>query len=415
MLECSSIAVPEVTEEALRYYYSGNILWVVEQLWSLFVPSIFLIGGITKKLQTFSQKRGKVWFFTILIYIFFFILIYETLFFPLDFYAGFLREHAYGLSSQTFIRWLSHYLISAFVLFCEAAAFVWIFYLLIAKSPKKWWFYCWVTSVAILFFLSFIQPIWIDPLFNIFSPMKDKALEKKILQLASKADIPEATVLEVSKSKDTKTLNAYVTGLGSSKRIVLWDTTVKALPLNELLFVMGHEMGHYVLHHIWWGFFFACFINFWVFYFVYKLTGFLLKKFPATFPFHLFDIASLPLLLFFFAFFSILILPIQNLFSRHYEHEADRFGIEITQNNSAAAKAFVTLYQHDLVNPNPGLIYTFVRATHPSIKNRIDFINSYCPWKEGRSLKYEKYFHPPTSENTPKQVSLVEATEGEKS
>ena len=119
------------------------------------------------------------------------------------------------------------------------------------KSPRRWWLYTSALAVPFIILIVLVQPVWIDPLFNRFGPMQDKALEAEILALADRAGIEGGRVFEVAKSEDTKALNAYVNGFGSTKRIVLWDTIIKALDRRKLLVVMGHEMGHYVLDHLW--------------------------------------------------------------------------------------------------------------------------------------------------------------------
>ncbi len=127
---------------------------------------------------------------------------------------------------------------------------VWVPYLLLARSPRRWWLYTAILSVPFLFVTLLVEPIWIDPLFNKFGPMKNKPLERSILALADRAGIEGSRVFEVDKSVHTKALNAYVKGVLQSKRIVLWDTLIARLDEPELLVVMGHEMGHYVLGHV---------------------------------------------------------------------------------------------------------------------------------------------------------------------
>lgn len=390
---CAHVAVPEANQEAMRYYESGNFLWSIQQAWMLIVPLLFLLWGFTGKLASFSEKLGKRWFFSIAIYLFLFIGIYKLLNFPLDYYGEFVREHAYGLSTQSFGRWLSNFGKMWLISLVGAIAFVWIFYLLLKKSPRRWWFYSSLVAIGIMFFLTFIQPIWIDPLFNDFKPMSDKKLEKQILDLAHRAGIEHGRVFEVDKSQETSQINAYVTGFGGTGRIVLWDTTIKAMKPDELLFVMGHEMGHYVLHHIWWGMLFFSALTFLIFYLTFKSANYLLGRYHKRFGFkHLYSIASLPLLLFLISLFVFLALPLNNYISRIIEHHADRFGLEITQNNQAAAEAFIVLQQGNLANPRPGPIYNFWRSSHPPLAERIEFCNSYCPWKEGNELKYGKHF-----------------------
>jgi Zn-dependent protease with chaperone function len=390
---CAHVVVPEASAEAMRYYNSGNILWIVQQAWGFIVPLLFLFSGLTGKMSSFAQKWGKKWYFVIIIYLILFTAISQILNFPLDYYSGYIRQHAYGLSMQTLGRWFENYGKEVVISFVAMAAFVWIFYLLLKKSPRRWWFYSSLATIGIMFIITFIQPIWVDPLFHTFGPMTDKKLEKQILNLAAKAGIEGGRVYEVDMSQDTKQMNAYVTGFGASSRIVLWDTTIKQMGTSEILFVMGHEMGHYVLHHIWWGMAFYSVLTFIVFYLTYRSAKYLLRRYHKRFGFNdLANIASLPLLLLLVGFYTFLANPLVNYFSRYIEHEADRFGLEITQDNKAAGESFLILQRENLANPHPGMIYKFWRSSHPPLGERVDFFNSYCPWNQDEPLKYGKYF-----------------------
>ena len=391
--ECSHVMVPEASELAMQYYRSGNVLWIVDLVWSFLIPLLFLFTGLSGRLGTIAKNVGKKWYFSFVVFLALFIGINQLISFPLDFYEGYIREHQYGLSTQTFARWLGNFGKGTFVLFVTSSAFLWIFYLLVEKSPKRWWFYGSLAGIAFLLFSVFIKPIWVDPLFHHFGPMKNQQLEQQILNLASQSGIEGARVFEVDMSRDTTLLNAYVTGFGSTKRIVLWDTTIEKLTPREILFVMGHEMGHYVLHHIWSQMIFLSAMSFLIFYLVYRSSRFFLHRYQKRFGFsHLYQFASLPLFLLMFNFFDFLSLPLTNWFSRYHEHEADRFGLEITRDNEAAAKAFIVLQQQNLANPRPGIIYTIWQGSHPSLASRIEFCNSYCPWKQNEPLKYTEHF-----------------------
>lgn len=388
LAECAQVLVPDPSPEALQFYRSGMILWAIQQFWSLFLPCLFLITGFSGRLAHFSKNIGKKWYFSIAIYLVIFILLYQLLSLPLDFYASYIRPHSYKISTQSLTTWLDHYGKGLLVLIFSALTFVWIFYLFLKKSPKRWWIYGSLTGSVILFFFTTIEPIWIDPLFSHFGPMKNEALEQQILDLAAKAGIEGSRVFEVEKSQETKMLNAYVTGMGQTKRIVLWDTLLQKMTPEQTLFVMGHEMGHYVLHHIWLILIYGTFLLFFLFYLVYRSAHFLLRRFSSCFGFtELANIASFPLLLFLFSAFSLLSDPLTNYFSRYLEKEADRFGLDLTENNQAAGEAFVILQEENLANPRPSAFYTFWRASHPSLQERVDFANDYCPYNRKSSPK----------------------------
>jgi STE24 endopeptidase len=225
--------------------------------------------------------------------------------------------------------------------------------------------------------------------------MQDKVLEARILTLADRAGITGGRVFEVDKSVDTKTINAYVAGVFNTKRIVLWDTIIKRMSERELLFVMGHEMGHYALGHVQQSIALAALLIMASFFVAYKTAGTVLARYGDRFGFTtLADMASLPLLLVLTGVFSLVVTPAQLAFTRHAEHEADRFGLEITQANHSAATAFVKLQTDALAVPRPGLLFKLWRASHPPLGERIDFANEYHPWREGQTLVYGDRFKP---------------------
>jgi STE24 endopeptidase len=203
-------------------------------------------------------------------------------------------------------------------------------------------------------------------------------------------------VFEVNKSEDTETVNAYVGGLLGTKRIVLWDTLLTKLDRDQVLVVMGHEMGHYVLGHIWTLLALLCALVFVTLYAVHLSLGFLIQRYSHRFGFvKPSDIASLPLLVLLFSVFSLAVQPLALAYTRHIEREADRFGLEITRANHAMATAFTILQHENLEHPHPGLFHVLWRSWHPSIAERIEFANRYRPWETGQPLTYADAFRAP--------------------
>ena len=387
------VPVPEPSEKAMSYYKSGNMLWIVNQVWSLLIPALFLFTGFSAKIRSWAQRAGRKWFYTIGIYFIIFSALNYLIDLPLSYYQGFVREHAYGLSNQTIGKWWADSLKGLMVGMILGILFLWVVYLFLEKAPRRWWLYTGLATVPFLFFFMLIAPVWIDPLFNEFGSMKDKVLEGKILALAERAGIEGSRVYEVNKSVDTKAVNAYVTGFGNTKRIVLWDTILAKLHEEELLVVMGHEMGHYVLGHVIRGVLFFSAVIMLTLYAAHRLSRGLIERYKSRFGFdRLADIASLPLILLLVNILTLIVLPFMFGFTRYQEHEADRFGLEITHSNRAAAMAFAKLQEENLVNPRPGALYKLWRASHPTIADRIDFCNEYRPWKTGQPLKYGHLF-----------------------
>lgn len=391
------VPVPTPSEKAMRYYKSGNVLWAVTVLWGFVVPLLLLFTGFSAKLRDFSRRIGRFWILTVAIYGVLFAIVGSLLDLPLAYYADFVREHAYGLSDQTAAKWWSDAAKSLALGCLFNALFLWVPYLLLKKSPRRWWLYTALLAIPLLAVLLVVTPIWIEPLFNKFGPMKDKTLEAQILALADRAGIEGSKVYEVAKSEDTKTVNAYVTGFLGTKRIVLWDTTLAKLDKSQVLLVMGHEMGHYVLGHVPQLLALGSLlilIGLWV---IHRTAGALIARYRDRWGFsELSDVASLPLIGLLFSLVIFVLTPGILAFTRHTEHEADRFGLEITRDNHACGTAFVRLQEENLGNPRPGMLYKLWRSSHPPLGERIDFCNDYRPGETGQPLRYGKYIKPAT-------------------
>jgi STE24 endopeptidase len=387
------VRVPPPSEDALRYYYSGNVLWLINTAWGILIPCLFLFTGLSARIRALAQRIGRRWFFTVGLYFLIFWILLYFIDWPLNYYEGFVRPHEYGLSNQTLAKWLADSL-KIFVIGSVAGClFLWVPYLLLDKSPRRWWLYTGLLSVPFMFFVMLIAPTWIAPLFNHFGPMKNKELEAEILALANRAGIEGSRVYEVDMSVDTKAVNAYVSGVLGTKRVVLWDTLLNKLKDREILFIMGHEMGHYVLHHVVFGVLFTSLLVLLTLFSVQHTAGLLIHRYRAGWGFdRLADVASLPLILLLVNVFSLAVIPIGLAFSRHIEHEADRFGLEITKDNHAAARSFVRLQAENLGVPRPGLLYYLWRCSHPALGERVDFCNEYRPWEKGEPLKYGHLF-----------------------
>jgi STE24 endopeptidase len=387
------VPVPEPTEKALSYYRTGTILWVVDNLWSLLVPAALLFTGFSARMRTWATRLGRRWLFVVALYFVAFSLVMVLVNLPLAYYEGYVREHAYGLSNQTLGKWVRDTLTQVLVGTIAGVLFLWVPYLLLRKSPRRWWLYTSLALIPFLLLMILVKPIWIDPLFNKFGAMKDRSIEAQILALADQAGIEGGRVYEVAKSEDTKALNAYVTGFGATKRIVLWDTIIARLDRQELLFVMGHEMGHYVLGHVWQLIGFFSLLTMATLFAIHATAGWLIARYRGRFGFSdLGDIASLPLVLLLFGVYGLVVTRAATGLSRHLEHEADRFGLEITRNNHAAATAFVKLQTDNLAVPRPNRLMVLFRADHPPVGDRIDFANDYRPWENGSPLAYEHLF-----------------------
>jgi Zn-dependent protease with chaperone function len=387
------VPVPEPDAEAIAYHESGNRLWAVSQLWNLAVPLFVLLSGLSVRMRRLAVRLAPHWIGTVVV----FALLYRVFDWlvsrPLGFYAAYVRPHAYGLSNLTIQKWLTDSVITLGVSGLVGALILLGLYTCIRKFPRRWWLALTVGLVPLTLFGVLVQPLWVAPLYNDFGPMQDKALEAEILTLADRSGIEGSRVFEVNKSVETKTVNAYVTGFLASKRIVLWDTLLERLDEDEVLFVMAHEMGHYVLNHVLLGVALATLLSGLGFYLLQRIAPLLLRRWGDRFGVdRLVDVAALPLLLVLIQLGSFAARPVTLAVSRSFEREADRFALELTQTSRAGATAFVKLQQTNLSIPRPGPLFVWWRASHPSLGDRIDFCNDYRPWQHGDSLRYGHHF-----------------------
>ena len=387
------VPVPEPDAKALAYYRSGNVLWWLGQAFALGFPALLLASGLSARLRDLAARVAPHWIGTVAVYAVLYRALDWILVRPLGFYGGYLRPHAYGLSNQTFAKWLRDVSLDLAVSAAVGAVLAVGLYAWIRRAPRRWWLGASACLVPFLLVVFLIQPLWIAPLYNDFGPMQDRALETRILALAERAGIEGSRVFEVAKSVDTKTVNAYVTGFLASKRIVLWDTLLDRLDEPEVLFVMGHEMGHYVLHHVLLGIGIYSLLASLGLYAVHRAAPLAIARWRARIRFErLDDVASLPLLLLLIQLASFVLMPAGLAVSRHMEREADRFALELLRDNRSAALAFVKLQQSNLSHPRPGPLFRTWRASHPSLGERIDFANTYRPWETDARLRYEDRF-----------------------
>jgi len=174
---------------------------------------------------------------------------------------------------------------------------------------------------------------------------------------------------------------------------VLWDTLLEKLDEREVLFVMGHEMGHYVLGHVLNLIVIGVLLALLCLYAVHRTAGWLIARYRRRFGFDdLSDVASYPLLMLVISLVTLIVTPLLLTVTRWQEHEADRFGLELLRDNHSAATAFVKLQRENLAVPYPGTLYKLWRASHPVLGERIEFCNEYRPWETGQPLKYGDKF-----------------------
>ncbi|MBZ5534837.1 MAG: M48 family metallopeptidase [Acidobacteriia bacterium] len=336
-------------------------------------------------------------FLQVLIFAPLFLITLQVMTFPVDYYGEHL-EKKFGLSVQSFGSWMLDWLKGLALGIVLGTFLIWILYGVIRRSPRRWWFYFWLATIPIAVFLIFLQPYVIEPLFYKFTPLKDTQpkLTERLLKVVDGAglDIPESRMYEMNASTKVKALNAYVSGLGSSKRVVVWDTTINKMTPDEIAFVFGHEAGHYVLHHIPKLIALTLLVVLVLFYLGYRLVSWAIPHWQDwSGVSRIEDWGSLTLLLLFLTVLSFISNPLLNGISRHFEHEADIYGLEVTHGlvsdcQQDAARAFQILGEVDLGDPDPGEFIKVWLYGHPPVAERVTFALQYNPWSEGRRPEF---------------------------
>jgi STE24 endopeptidase len=366
-------------------------------VYSLIVLLLVLKWRLAPKFRDRAEKTARNRFVQSLFFTPPLIIAIAVLNIPLDaIREGILRK--FGISVQSWTTWFGDWCKTEILSILLAIFLVWGLYALIRRSPRRWWLYCWLASLPIVVFLIFVQPLVVDPLFHKFEPLpqKDLALTQALETMVQHAgvSIPPERMFWMGASAKTTALNAYVTGIGASKRIVVWDTTIAKMSTPQIVYVAGHEMGHYVLNHIPKGIAFAAVALLVLFYLLYLCIGGLLARWGAGWEIRAVDDwASLPAFLFLIAIFSFAGNPISNAFSRHLEHQADQYGLEVTHgltpdSSQIAAQSFQILGEVDLADPDPRPLDIFLFYDHPSIPDRIRYCLSYDPWSRGEQPEF---------------------------
>jgi Zn-dependent protease with chaperone function len=371
----------------ISFVYGLFVLWLILQL------------KLAPKYRDWAEKFSSKHWLRAAVFVPLFILTSAILGFPADIYQNWV-ERKFGLSVQGWGSWAWDWTKGQFIAVFLGVILISILYMVIRKSPRRWWFYFWLISLPVAVLLVFLQPLVVDPMFHKFEPLsqKDPALTASLEQMVQRAgqNIPPERMFWMGAGEKTTGLNAYVTGLGASKRIVVWDTTIAKMTTPQIVFVAGHEMGHYVLDHIWKGLAFAAVILFILFYLGYRTIGGVLARWGSRWEIRgLNDWASLPALLLLLSIFGFIAGPITSAFSRRDEHQADQYGLEVTHgltpdSGQIGAQAFQVLGEVDLADPEPNPIDVFLFYSHPPIPDRIQFALTYDPWANGGSGEFVK-------------------------
>ncbi|HSP06302.1 MAG TPA: M48 family metallopeptidase [Acidobacteriota bacterium] len=390
---------PERYEKAVNYAKSRYRLYFVGAAYGLVACLLIIALRWSAQFRDIAERLSSRRFVQALIFAPLLVVTLGVLQLPLDLYGQSLALH-YEQSVQGWGSWFWDWTKGQLIAVVLSVFLAWILYGVIRRSPARWWFYFWLASLPIIVFLIFIAPLIIEPLFFKFVPLDstNPALVTEIEKVVQRGGmtIPRDRMFEMKASEKLKSVNAYVTGFGASKRVVVWDTTIVKMTAPQTLFVFGHEMGHYVLKHIPKTIAFIALI---LLIFLFLGSVFLkriLARWGARWQIRgADDWASLPVLMLLFGILSFIATPVFSTYSRFQEHQADIYGLEVIHgivpdSPQVASQAFQILGDINLSDPNPGPFIKIWLYDHPPIPDRVVFAQQYDPWSSGKAPEFVK-------------------------
>ena len=388
-----------------RYQKARNLAKIhfrfalISFVYGLVVLWLILRWRLSAKYRTFAESKFSKRFLQALVFSPLVILTMDVLQLPTGIYQNWVSRQ-YGLSVQGWGSWFWDWTKGELISVILGIILIWLLYAVIRKSPRRWWFYFWLASLPIGLLVFFLQPLIIDPLFNKFEPLqqKDPVLTASLEKMVQRAgqNIPPERMFWMNASEKTTAVDAYVTGFGASKRIVVLDTTIAKATTPEIVYVAGHEMGHYVLQHIPKSIVFFATLLLVFFYLTFRSIGWVLARWGAQWGVRgVDDWASLPALLLLISILFFIANPVGSAFSRYQEHQADQYGLEVTHgltpdSGQVAAQGFNLLGDVDLGDPEPNPVDVFLFYSHPPIPDRVQFALTYDPWSKGATGEFVK-------------------------
>ena len=361
---------PDVVTRANAYFEGGY--WL--QLWNLLLGlaiSVALLGGRrSARVRDWAQRVGRKGFLRDAIYAGFFSIAGWSLSLPLTIYQSYLRESAYGMATQTFGPWFGEQLLALAVGTTAIALAASVLYAVIRRTGEHWWLWGTVTSVALATLALLIAPVWIDPLFNTYKPVENGEVRSAVLAMAQADGVPVDNIYEFNASRQTTRVSANVSGIFGSAAVRLNDNLLRRTSMPEIRGVMGHELGHYVMNHVYKLLAQLALMSLAGFLFAKWCMDKLLARYGGQLGLKgVGDVASMPLLVAVMSLFMFLMTPVTNTIIRTQEIEADRFGLNLAREPHGEAEVNLKLTEYR--KPDPGPIEEFIFFDHPSTRFRI--------------------------------------------
>jgi len=343
-------------------------LSIIDLVLDLLLITVLAFSGISAFIAGISGITGNI-YGDFLIFMFVIGLGLSIIGLPLDFYGSYIVEHKFGLSNQTFFKWVWERIKSTALSVVIGVPVSLVFYFLIRSMGDKWWLYFAGFIFVVSVFFARVAPVVIFPLFYKFTRLEDGEIKEKLEKILSQVNIQITGIFSFNMSKDTKKANAGFTGLGKIKRIILSDTLLEKFTPDEIAIVFAHEAGHYKHRHIVKNIMFSTVIIFASFYICSVLHSLTIKSMGFE---NVYDLAALPALVFYLTLSGLIMMPVTNFISRKYEFQADAYALKITSDLNSFISTMEKLAEINLADKEPHPVVEFFLYSHPSIKRRIE-------------------------------------------
>jgi STE24 endopeptidase len=361
---------PEARAKSDAYFEGGYWLLLWDFVVGIVVAWLFLGTGLSARMRDWAERVTRFKWVQTALYSLGYILIAFIAMLPWSAYEGYFREHQYGMSNQDLAGWLGDQAKGLAIALVLGTLALTAIYAVLRKAPRTWWLWGAVVMIAFAMFGAMIAPVYLEPVFNKFTPLAESPIKQEILSMARANGIPASDVYEFNASKQTKRMSAHVSGLFGTTRISVNDNLMTRGSPEEIKAVVGHEMGHYVLNHVYKGILeFGIVIVVGFAFLSWSFTG-LQARCGARWGIRgIADVAGLPLLLLLFSAFMFVMTPVTNTLTRTMETEADNYGVNVAREPDGFAQAALHLSEYRKMKPGP--IEEFIFYDHPSGWNRI--------------------------------------------
>jgi STE24 endopeptidase len=374
---------PETLAKSTAYTLEKNRLGLVESVLDNLLLLLFLFGGLLAVYDRWIATLSDSFVWSGVLFFLIITLAQTLLGIPVSIIDTFRIENRYGFNTTTQGMWISDLLkstlIAAILLTLVSAGGLAI----VRFSPGFWWLWCWGFFAAVSVFLMYLSPYVIEPLFNKFEPVQEEGLEEEIRALMAKTGLQVSRVMQMDASRRSRHSNAYFTGIGRVKRIVLYDTLLKQMSHGEVLAVLAHEVGHWKKGHIRKRLVVTELLGLASCYLAYRLIQWGGLPGMIGIP-HASFVAQLTILAFLGAIIAFPVTPLSSWLSRRHELEADRFATELTGTPEALASSLIKLSCENLSNLHPHPLYASFYYSHPPVVERVRQLVGDAKTPEGR-------------------------------